>query len=309
MTLTDAVAKRIIRKLLRSEDYRTEIVTLIDAQFLQFVIEFFKKIVDAKFKNESVTGDWYKSEFLDRRLDKADIAVHSGLNLKTIDNMYNTARKEVVIDASTTHYDVLYESIRELTEAEENLGLTLELKFNDVSVKLSINETLIVINTLAVKRAALRGGLWSTAGKRVEKPLMQTLCELYGVSENNYEARMKSAKQTGSAGFFREVDFYLVDGNVHHKCEVKLMGKGNPESADAIYARGSKVFVADKLSVTNKSQLDSEKVEWVELRARNGYQRFGKVLQNLSIPHEGFDDADLNVNIEKIFKKIFSETH
>lgn len=306
MTLTDAVAKRIIRKLLRAEDYRIEIVTLLDAQFLQFVIEFFKKIVDAKFKNESITDDWYKSEFLDSRHDKDDIAVHSGMNLKTIGNMYNTTKREVVIDASTTHYDVLYESIRELTEAEESLGLTLELKFNDVSVKLSINETLIVINTLAVKRAALRGGLWSTAGKRVEKPLMQTLCELYGVPEKNYEARIRGADQIDDADFFREVDFYLVDGNAHHKCEVKLMGRGNPESADAIFARGSRVFVADKLSDTNKKQLNYKEVEWVELQS--GFQRFETVLKNLSIPHATLDVTDLDAKIETIFKKVFGET-
>lgn len=38
------------------------------------------------------------------------------------------------------------------------------------------------------------------------------------------------------------------------------MGKGNPESADAVIARDSKVFVADKLSDLNKKQLDTLKV-------------------------------------------------
>jgi hypothetical protein len=38
-----------------------------------------------------------------------------------------------------------------------------------VSIALNINKGLIVINTLAVKRADLRGGLWSTAGKKLEK--------------------------------------------------------------------------------------------------------------------------------------------
>ncbi|MBI5682045.1 MAG: CfrBI family restriction endonuclease [Deltaproteobacteria bacterium] len=32
------------------------------------------------------------------------------------------------------------------------------------------------------------------------------------------------------------------------------MGKCNPESADAVIARDSKVFIADKLSETNKRQ-------------------------------------------------------
>ena len=48
MTITEQVAKDIIRKLLKGDDYRIEIVTLIDAEFLQFVIDFFKKVVNAK---------------------------------------------------------------------------------------------------------------------------------------------------------------------------------------------------------------------------------------------------------------------
>jgi len=56
-----------------------------------------------------------------------------------------------------------------LIEAEPDLDLTLTIKLRGVSVELNINESLIVINTLAVKRSALRGGLWSTAGKKVEK--------------------------------------------------------------------------------------------------------------------------------------------
>ena len=36
-------------------------------------------------------------------------------------------------------------------------------------------------------------------------------------------------------------------------------------------------FVADKLSDTNKKQLDSLKVSWVELRNKDGYRRFNKI--------------------------------
>ncbi len=82
------------------------------------------------------------------------------------------------------------------------------------------------------------------------------------------------------------------------------MGKGNPESADAVIARDSKVFVADKLSQTNKNQLNHLGVEWVELRSSNGYLRFATVLDNLEIPHRnitGFNEEEL----ENIFKQIF----
>ncbi len=173
-----------------------------------------------------------------------------------------------------------------------------------VSVELNISESLIVINTLAVKRAALRGGLWSTAGKRVEKPLMQTLCKLYGVSDANYAVKLKGNDDIEESSFEREIDFYLIEGTNNHKCEVKLMGKGNPESADAVIARDSKVFVADKLSDTNKKQLDSLNVNWVELRNDNGYKKFGEVLTNLNVPFTGngeYDDAKLNTIFSEIF--------
>lgn len=176
ITLSSEVTKNIIKKLLRGEDYRIEVVTLINAEFLQYAIEFFKKIVNAKLKNEDITANWYKKEFLNKKLSSDEIAINSGLNKKTIANMYNSARKEIVIEAAFEHYETLYNSIQKLIEDDGDLNITLTIKLKGVSVDLNISESLIVINTLAVKRAALRGGLWSTAGKRVEKPLMETLC-------------------------------------------------------------------------------------------------------------------------------------
>src|SRR3989338_222564 len=284
MTITEQVVKNIIRKLLKGEDYRIEIVTLIDAEFLQFVVDFFKKVVDAKFKNQDITIDWYKKEFLNSKLSTMDIAINSGLNKKTIHNMFNSSTREIVIDASEEHYDILYESIKNLVDTEHELELKITIKFKGVSVDLNVSESLIIINTLAVKRAAIRGGSWSTAGKRVEKPLMQTLCKLYGVSDKNYALKIKG-EELKDDEFEREIDFYLIKGENQYKCEVKLMGIGNPESADAIFARESKVFIADKLSDTNKKQADSLKVEWVELRSDGGFKRFDTVLKNLKIPH------------------------
>ena len=303
MTITEQVAKDIIRKLLKGEDYRIEIVTLINAEFLQFAIDFFKKIIDAKLKNKNVTVDWYKKEFLNPELPARDIAINSGLNEKTIHNMFNSSTKEIVIDASNEHYDTLYEAIKNLVDTEHDLDLTLTIKFKGVSVDLNVSESLIVINTLAVKRSALRGGLWSTAGKRVEKPLMQTLCGLYSVSSKNYSLKIKG-KIINEDDFEREIDFYLVEGKNQHKCEVKLMGRGNPESADAVIARDSKVFVADKLSDTNKKQLNSRKVEWVELRSDGGFKRFEMVLDHLKIPH-GKLPENFDKKLESIFKEIF----
>jgi len=303
MTITEQVAKNIIKKLLKGEDYRIEVVALINAEFLQFAVDFFKKIVDAKLKSKNII-DWYKKEFLNPALPARDIAINSGLNEKTIHNMFNSSTKEIVIDASNEHYDTLYKAIKDLVDTEHDLDLTLTIKLKGVSVDLNVSESLIVINTLAVKRAALRGGLWSTAGKRVEKPLMQTLCKLYGVSDKNYAIKIKG-KVVSDIDFEREIDFYLIDGGKQYKCEVKLMGRGNPESADAVIARGSKVFVADKLSETNKKQLNSLGVEWVELRSANGFKRFETVLDHLKIPHRKLS-GNINGELEGVFKKIFN---
>lgn len=306
MTLSEAVTKKIITRLLKSQDYRIEIVSLINTTFLQYVIDFFKKIVEAKLKNKDITVDWYKKEFLDPSLSSQEIAINAGLNKKTIHNMYNSARKEIVIDASEEHYDILYEAIKELIKAEDSIDITLTIKFRGVSVDLNVSESLIVINTLAVKRAEIRGGGWSTAGKRVEKPLMITLCKLFGLTKDYYKVKIGDREVREEVEFERDIDFYLcnLDKNEEHKCEVKLMGRGNPESADAVIARASKVFIADKLSVLNKKQLDSLGVEWVELRSKKGFNRFGTVLKKLGLPYKSFS-GDLDEELDNIYKDIF----
>jgi len=153
--------------------------------------------------------------------------------------------------------------------------------------------------------------MWSSAGKRVEKPLMLTLCKIHSVPEENYAIKLKGkAKKVKTPvdvdtdiDFEREIDFYLVDAAQQYKCEVKLMSKGNPESADAVIARGSKVFVANKLSDTNKKQLNSLGVGWVELRCPDGYKRFAKVLQHLNIPYQEFT-GDIELKLDEIFDEI-----
>lgn len=301
MTLTQTVTKKIISKLIKGQDYRIEIVSLINAEFLQYAIDFFKKVVEAKLRSQDITVDWYKQEFLNPNLSAQEIAINSGLNKKTIHNMYNSSKKEIVLDASQKNYEALFHAIKDLVKEEKDLELTLTVKFKGVSVDLNISESLIVINTLAVKRAELRGGLWSTAGKRVEKPLMLALCKLFAVCESNYVSKYKG-QSNKTSDFEREVDFFLIDNNKkHYKCEVTLMGRGNPESADAVIARDSKVFIADKLSDTNKRQLDNLGVKWVELRSKEGYKKFAEILEHFGIAHTR------HINLDRDLQKVFSE--
>ncbi|MEG0012405.1 MAG: CfrBI family restriction endonuclease [Muribaculaceae bacterium] len=302
MTLTDQVIKNIVYRVIKSQDYRIEIVNLINAEFLQFALNFFKKVVEAKLHSENITIDWYSKYFMDTSLSTDDIAINAGLNKKTISNMYGSATREIVIDASNEHFQSLYNSIQSLVENESEVELNLTIKFKGVSVDLNISESLIVINTLAVKRSALRGGLWSTAGKSVEKYLMLTLCKLYKVPEQNYDATHFIKDRAKKVD--REIDFYLLNNDKKYLCEVKLMGKGNPESADAIFARNSNVLVADTLSQQNKNQCGSLGVNWVALHDDNGFKRFKTTLDILEIPNTEYTgdlDEDLRLIINGLF--------
>lgn len=303
MTLTDQIVKNIITRVIKSQDYRIEIVNLINAEFLQFAVAFFKKIAFAKLESEEITIDWYKKAFMDDSLSSDEIAINSGLNKKTISNMYGTATKTIVIEAANEHFESLYNSIQSLVEMEKEIDLTLTIKMKGVSVDLNVSESLIVINTLAVKRAALRGGLWSTAGKSAEKYLMLTLCKMYQVPDANYNAS-HFVKNRGKK-VDREIDFYLLNSK-EYLCEVKLMGKGNPESADAIIARDSNVFVADTLSQQNKNQCDQLGINWIALRDQDGYKRFKLALEKLDIPHKDYNGI-LDEDLPKILDGLFSE--
>ncbi|HLI49194.1 MAG TPA: CfrBI family restriction endonuclease [Chthonomonas sp.] len=298
--VTTTLLSNIIRKLILGEDYRSEIVALIDAQFLEYAIAFFRKVAEAKMRHLPITLDWYRQEMITADLPKEEIATNAGLNIKTINNMYNTARKEIVLQASLEHYETLHEAIRNLTH-DTDVNLMLTIKFNHVAIDLDINESLIVINALAVARAALRGGLWSTAGKQVEKPLMMTLCALHKVPRRHFMVAEPPKHQ-------READFYLVapSGKLF-RCEVKLMGKGNPESTDAAFARDTDILIADKLSETNKTQLSAHGILWMELRNASDLSQFDDILTHLGIPHQPVT-GNIATKLETVIKKVFESS-
>jgi len=130
------------------------------------------------------------------------------------------------------------------------------------------------------------------------------LCKLYQVADENYAVKLKGTnKEVDETTFEREIDFYFIEGGNQYKCEVKLMGKGNPEGADVVIARASRVFVADKLSETNKRQLNSRNVDWVELRSENGFQKFAAVLDALKIKRGEMLEVS-EENLENIFDEI-----
>lgn len=134
-TLSKRITKNVIKRLIHGQDYRIEIVNQINEDFLKYVIDFFKKVIEKKLKNDDITIDWYKKEFLSKELSSEDIAINSGLNKKTISNMYNSATKEIVIEASYEHYDSLYQTIESLVKADDEINITLTIKFNGENVR------------------------------------------------------------------------------------------------------------------------------------------------------------------------------
>lgn len=305
---TDIALKNVLLSVLSGEDHRKEVLAAINSSFLEFALDFFKKVAIAKIERKDITSDWYKDIFLDENRVKEDIAIYSGLNMKTITNTYNTGRKEVVIDAANAHLDTLRNSIEELTDVDPSMELNISIKMNQTSVELTLSESLIVINALAVKRMAISGGGWSAIGKRIEYPLMKALCTLYGVREDHYHANYKKADYTvNDTAFSREVDFYLINNkNEELLCEVKLMGKGNPEVADAVYARGTKIFVADTLSETVRRSLNSSNISWVELSNNKNFEAF-KQFEEVLIYHDIPYDKNTVVTKEKIYDLVNSE--
>jgi len=169
-------------------------------------------------------------------------------------------------------------------DGEGELNIQIKITKNFVSVELNLSESLLVLNALATKKIALRGGAWSAIGKRIEKPLLIKLCKICGVSEENYNA--ENFVHDKNLDFDREVDFKLY-GKKEYRCEVKLMGGGNPESADAVIARNSDIFIADTLSKQNKNQLDSLGICWIEMKNHSHediLNQFRKILKKLEIP-------------------------
>lgn len=86
----EKVIDSTVEKLLNGADYRQEIFNAINTSFLDFTLDFFRKIIDAKLNDREINLDWYKSHFL---------------NEKNIQNIYGTTNKALVIDVAAKNYE------------------------------------------------------------------------------------------------------------------------------------------------------------------------------------------------------------
>lgn len=286
MKFNTIIINNTINKLLEGLDYRDEIINAINLEFFDFTLVFFKKILDAKLKNKSIDFTWYKKYFINNKDLKSDEAViFAGINKKTISNIYGKTTKEIMLNIANANIEYLENMIQYLDNEDENIGISIKISYKEISVELNLSESLLIINALATKKIALRGGAWSSIGKKVEKPLMLKLCKKSGISDGFINDEI--FKKDNSLDFDREVDFklYNSDKSKEYRVEVKLMGKGNPESADAVIARKIDIFIADTLSQQNKEQLKKLKIKFLELKNnKDCIKDFQKILKNLNIP-------------------------
>ncbi|MCR2105031.1 CfrBI family restriction endonuclease [Campylobacter upsaliensis] len=286
MRFDSVIIQSVVTKLLQGQDYREEVINAINLEFLDFALDFFKAILEAKMQDCALNLEWYKTHFINNANIKPDeVAIYAGMNKKTISNIYGSATKEVVLNVANANIDYLESLLTSLGDSSDNIGIILKITYKNIAVELNLSESLLVINALATKKIALRGGAWSSIGKRVEKPLMLALCEKCGVKQEFINAEVFSKNK--ALDFDREVDFklYNVDKTKEYRVEVKLMGKGNPESADAVIARDSHIFIADTLSEQNKRQLKALGIEFLELKNNKRILLdFMNILKNLQIP-------------------------
>ncbi len=286
VTFENVVINKTVENLINGGDYREEIVNEINVTFLDFAIEFFKKIVEAKMNTETIDINWYKEKFINNELmDPAECAICAGINKKTVTNIYGSARKDVILDVANSNFEYLSNVISELEQdVDTGLSISIKISYNGITVELSLTESLLVINALATKKLAIRGGAWSSIGKKVEKPLVDKLCKLCNVPAEYIDNKV--FHKNDELDYDREVDYKLIDRNGKvNRIEVKLMGRGNPESADAVIARDSQIFIADTLSEQNKNQLVALGVKYLELKNnKNIINDFKVILKDLNIP-------------------------
>lgn len=291
--------REVVKLALLGADHRDVITTLIDRQFLQQSVEFLQSVAEAKTHANPDINDWYRERVVRGTANKAAIAWAAGTNLKTVGNKRGSQKHGVVVEESILHLDRFRDQVQRVPGTSNQLVIRLNVARN--SVELNAAESWDVINALAVMRAGLRGGAWSSMGKQVEAPLMETLCRVFRVPETHFSKWSNRPDQD------REVDFFLKrDGGLEAKCEVKLMGKGNPESADAVAARGINTFVASTLSAKVRKELDDNNVAWTELQTQHGLLRFQRTLGGYGIQHTPVGPDNVNSEVERALTETFS---
>lgn len=284
--------ENIIKQILNGQHYRPIVDSAKDLEFLEIIDNFFKQLARRKMRGQPLTEEWYQEIF-----PFDDIAFH-GENLSTTSQVQiihtPLVSKNPILDSLKTYYDNL-PPIFEISIGRGNdVETEITIKLQSISIHLDLSEFSTITRILAAKRKRLNDEITN----QIERYLMLTLCKLFKVGEKNYRLAGKTEQR-------REIDFVLIDTYANeYPCEIKLMGRGNPESADVIIARGTKIFIAETLLDLHRQQLTHLGVDWVALRSPNRLERFQDILDRRGIPFEPFT-GDLDQRLTEIFSVLF----
>lgn len=284
----------IKRLILDGENHRRVIFEGLNRQFLAYALEFFEQIAMAK--PASGDGDWYRDIFIRHGIDKKELSVRGAVPEKTVGNIHGSQRYDLVLKEAQRNVDYLRRTMAVLLDGEVPDGHFLAIDRGDEMVELTLEETLLVASALAVKYGKLRGGLWSSLGKQAEVPLMETLCEIFGVADQH-------RRVPGAGEGHHQTDYTLIKDAAVYRCEVKLSGKGNPEGLPLAPARGARLLVADQMSDQTKQTCKEMNVEWVELASPDGWKRFGRALDAFKIPRnrrEAVSEEELDETLGRV---------
>ena len=303
VTISNEMKRHVIRELLTDGgNHREYVFQEINREFLRFAIEFLDRAGAAKLRwedrvaDQSGSGHWYLNEFTLTARTKSELGVIGGVPDKTVTNIYGSGTRETVAEAAATNLSHLLEEI-------ETIGA---LRPHDAAVSLVLpngltfdtEESLLLVNSLAVKRDQIRAGYWASVGNGAEEPLMRTLSTLYGLQDEQFRSGLKKDGRY-------QVDFLIQHSGVECPCEVKLNGRGNPESVTAAIARNPRILLADHISSQNREKLDSMSIAWVDFSEDGGFRGFGRALRKFGFTF--VEPQDLS-DLDRIFDRILPLT-
>ena len=298
ITITNEEVRDIIREILNGRNHRSILTKKINRIFLDTCNEFLHGVASSKSRNPD-NDNWYQDVMMRDDLPNEDIALNAGINVKTISNTMGSEARDVVIEASIAHYDWVTEFINNI---EDDPGLTFSIPFDENIVNFTTEESLKIINSLSARRGTIARGVNSAVGKNVEKPLLSTICRLLRVDPGLWnQASLLIPVQTR-----REVDYYIMNQDRAHKCEVKLNGKSKLKSPDVILARRTEFLVAENIPWDFRIELDERNIQWISLSDGDILEQFGNMLDHFEIAYHRFE-GDLNEALDELFAQEIQE--
>ena len=294
VTLAYDMTRHIIQQLLSDGgNHRLAVFQAINETFIRYALDFLDRAAEHKAQwvdgqsvnvgeQESAAEQWYTDFLRDSFVDINEAEIIGAIPKKTIGNIYGGKGKAVVQRAlieNVTHLVEGYEEARALRGGHAPISLEVD------GVAFSAAETILLTNSLAVKRQQISGGFWSAVGNAVEKPLLIALCRLYNVDKQYHREGLSKDNRY-------QVDYMLHRSGVEYRCEVKLNGRGNPESVTGAIPRSPRIVFADYISAQNREKLDASDIKWVDFSEDAGFRRFGEALKMYGIPHQTPSNLD-----------------